>query len=169
MKTFSVQVIQRVAHYSATIVMLLLASYSIWYCHAALAPFSRMKRVVTLDGRVRTALFQSESIQRGFLLTGDPSVISLYAEAKTNLRTQVNLFSEELRTDRREQDIAREIETLVRLKVDEMDTTIDTAQRKDLKTALNIFRTNIERDYTAQICNDLNLVRGIETGRTYAR
>ena len=169
MKDSIVQVTHRVMQYSGTFIMLLLASYSIWYCHTALSPFSRMKRIITLDQRVRTALFQSESIQMGFLLTGDTATVALYSEARTNLRTQVNLFSEEISGDHREQDVAREIETLVKLKIDEMDSTMDAVKRRDSQAAINIFKTNIGRNYTAQICSDLNLIRGIETGRTYAK
>ncbi len=58
--------------------MVLLACYSIWYCHTALSPFSRMRRLRSLDQNLRTALFQTESIQRGYLLTRDASFLSLY-------------------------------------------------------------------------------------------
>ena len=161
--------VNRLTNFIVPAVMLALAGYSIWYCHTALSPFSRMRRILALDQRVRTALFQSESIQRGFLLTRDTSSISLYAESKANLRIQAALFADEIASNERERDVSREIVTLVGLKINEMDSTIEAGQRADWMAAMSIPKTRVGLNYSSQICNDLGLIRGIETGRTYRK
>lgn len=160
---------QRALQSILPLLMIVLASYSIWYCHTALSPFSRMRRILWLDQKVRTALFETESIQRGYLLTGDASSLSLYFESKLSLRTQVALLAGEMKSDQRERGIARELETLVKLKIDEMDSTIRVGRRQEFQAAIHIVKSKVGFKYSTEICNDLDLIHGIETGRTYSK
>jgi CHASE3 domain sensor protein len=168
MKHASQKALQWVICYSAPALAFILAIFAMWYSHAALAPFSQMRRIMSLEERVRLALYQAESLQRGYLLTNEVALLSKYQAAKADLRLQVNLLAETVRPGR-EHDIERDAEVLIRLRILELDDTIAAAQQSGLATAIERVQTNIGRNHTEQICDDLALIRGLEMGRTYTR
>jgi len=168
MKNETAKFLNWIVYRSAPFIAVSLAIYAIWFCHTALTPFMQLRRVITLEDRLQGALFQTESIQRGFLLTHDETELGLYDKSKGNLRALLTLLGEQL-TSNSEKKVCRDIEAVVRLKIAEMDETIAQGKAGDFEQAVRIVKTNAGRHYSQQICDDLQLIRGLESGRTYQR
>jgi CHASE3 domain sensor protein len=168
MKNEAAKLLNWIVYRSAPFIAVSLAIYAIWFSHTALMPFMQLRRVIAIEERLQGALFQTESIQRGFLLTHDETELGLYEKSKGNLRALVTLLEEQL-SNKAEKKTGADIEAVVELKIVEMDQTITQGKTGDFGEAIKIVKTNVGRRYSQQICDDLLVIRGLESGSTYQR
>jgi CHASE3 domain sensor protein len=146
------------------IIITALAGYSIWYCVDALAPYSELRRMTSLDERLRLSLFQTESSERGYLLTGERDALSSYEFLKEGLLAQLGIFVVEL-NKQHETEVGRRLDNHVRNRMAEMDLAVAAWEDHDTVRASTIVRANIEQRHTAQICSDLDVISTIEKSR----
>jgi CHASE3 domain sensor protein len=96
----------------------------------------------TISG-VLAELTDMETSQRGYLLTGDESYLQPYISAKNRIGTEfTNLRTQLVARSQGEQSTESQLESLAKLKLAEMERTIDLRQRGYRHRSFVLVNTN---------------------------
>jgi signal transduction histidine kinase len=114
------------------------------------------------------AFLESESAQRGYLLTGDPEYLVPYSSGKISSEATLKKLIERYSLrDQAEVPILQGVDAMLASKFIEMDRTIKLVDDGANRTALRLVRSDVGFKVMQQIRSDLEVLRSRESARIY--
>ncbi len=115
------------------------------------------------------ASLESESAQRGYLLTGEPEYLQPYASGrKLTEQLLADLESRYRARDQVEVPVLREVQSMLETKYIEMDRTIKLLDVGANRTALRLIKTDVGMQVMQQIRTNIEVLRSREGDRIAA-
>jgi CHASE3 domain sensor protein len=118
-----------------------------------------IQEVRSAAGRVRGALLEVESGQRGFLLTGKEQYLDNYRFYRKILRYRLEILCKMIPVSEANRVNCHELGQLVAWKLDEMESTVAAMRKGDSAEAFRIIRTDKGLAWTGEIEMRLDQIR----------
>jgi PAS domain S-box-containing protein len=152
------------------IAILGVAAFVSWRATQQVIDAARQERKVLLDATaVFSALEDSETGQRGFLLTGEESYLAPYRDGVGAFRGVMDQLASDVRSDRQEVAAAERIRELSRVKLDELAETIRLRHEQGLAAALAVVRAGAGKSAMDSLRIELGRIRRLESDRMQER
>ncbi len=155
---------------AAVIVILGVASYVSWHANRQMIEAARHEQQIL---RNATALFSaledSETGQRGFLLTGEESYLRPYEDGVKAFPRMMDQLLQDVQPDTQEVASAARIRELARVKLDELARTIQLRREQGLAAALTVVRTNVGKQAMDSLRAELGRLSSLESDRMQER
>jgi signal transduction histidine kinase len=144
-----------------------LVGLSLWsfYSYRASADTTlEASAIVVTESSLYINLLDAETKQRGYLLTGDESLLEPYEAARTRVTAALDNLAGQLNSDDERAAMDR-MRPIVTAKLDEMQRTVDLARAGDRDTALAVVRSGEGQRLTEQILNEMQVIAREESER----
>jgi signal transduction histidine kinase len=128
----------------------------------------REDRIRTLTELIATSL-ESESAQRGYLLTGEPEYLVPYSAGRKRANELLAALRSRYQSrDQEEVKVLQDVQSMLDAKYREMDRTISLLDVGANRTALRLVKTDVGMQVMQQIRNNVEQLRDRESARIVA-
>jgi signal transduction histidine kinase/DNA-binding response OmpR family regulator len=97
------------------------------------------------------ALLDAETGQRGYLLTGETQYLEPYTRARATLDARRSALLSDMAVDEQASQLAKKLDTLIALKLDEMESAIDLNRSQGSAAALDFIRKDFGKSVMDEV------------------
>ncbi len=109
------------------------------------------QEVINITDNFLSSMQDSETGQRGYLLTINPSYLEPYYTGITNAKNDIEILKVKVSDNPKQIDILKSVEKSMKLKIDELKKTVSLVDRDEFNKAMEIVKDNKGKKYMDDI------------------